>query len=225
MKKGGAHSAVVVIDGPAGAGKSTVSQKLADQLNFLYLDSGALYRAIALAAHNQKIEPKNSKKLYSFCKSCRISFKKIKGNQRVFLNDKDVTRKIRTQEISLLASRYSRLPGVRKALLYQQRKLGEKGGLVGEGRDLGTIVFPKADVKFFLTASLKERAKRRYLELEAEGSDLKKLKEEIKRRDQQDAERKLSPLKKAADAIVIDTTSLTIDQVVSTLYKKCKEIL
>ena len=213
----------IVIDGPAGAGKSTVSQCLAQKLHYLYLDTGALYRAIAVAAHQKNILPTNSKKLYELCCKSQISFKTEKGKQKVYLNGKDVTQALRTPEMSLLASHYSRLPCVRKALLWHQRKLSERGGIVAEGRDLGTVVFPKAELKFFLVASLTERAQRRYLEGSHQKHSLSQIEKEIQSRDRQDRERALAPLKKAKDAIEIDTTTLTIDQVVEELYKKFKE--
>jgi len=213
----------IVIDGPAGAGKSTVSQRLAQKLRYLYLNTGALYRAIALAAHQKNLPPQNSQKLYDFCCKARIEFKTIKGKQRVYLNGKDVTAHLYTAEMSLLASHYSKLPVVRKALLWHQRKLGQQGGIVAEGRDLGTVVFPKAELKFFLVASLQERAKRRYLELKEHSLPLTQIKREIQKRDQQDQKRALAPLKKAKDAIEIDTTRLTIDQVVQEMYKKFHE--
>ncbi len=214
---------MIVIDGPAGAGKSTVSQRLAKKLHYLYLDTGALYRAIAWAAHQANIPPINSAYLRNFCLRCSLSFKKIKGKQHIYVNHKDVTRAIRTREMSLLASNYSKLPVVRKILLWHQRKLGEIGGIVAEGRDLGTVVFPKAELKFFLVASLKERAKRRYLEFKDQKHSLDKIEKEIQKRDEQDRKRALAPLKKAKDAIEIDTTAMTIDQVVKALYKKFQE--
>lgn len=216
----------IVIDGPAGAGKSTVSQRLARKINYIYLDTGALYRCIALEASQYKIEPQNSNQLYELCKKCRITFKNISGKQQVYLNGKNVTQLLRTPPMSLLASQYSSLSVVRKALLYQQQKLGKKGGIVAEGRDLGTVVFPKAELKFFLSASLKERAKRRYLELKQKAHlpvTFKEIYAEVKKRDSDDAHRALAPLKKAKDATLLDSTSLTIDQVVDQMYKKFKE--
>ncbi len=215
----------IVIDGPAGAGKSTVSQRLAKRLHYLYLDTGALYRAIALAAHEKNIPPTDFQEIRWLCQRTSILFKKEKGKQKVYLNRKDVTRAIRTPHMSLLASRYSKLPVVRKGLLWHQRHLGEQGGIVAEGRDLGTVVFPKAELKFFLVASLKERAKRRYLELKRtdKKSSLKNVEKEIQKRDREDRQRALAPLKKAKDAIEIDTTWMTIDQVVEEMYKKFQD--
>lgn len=214
----------IVIDGPAGAGKSTVSQRLAKKLQYLYLDTGALYRAIALAAQQKNIPPINSTPLRDLCLRCHLSFKKIKGKQQIYLDHKNITRIIRTPQMSLLASQYSRLPIVRKILLWHQRRFGSTGGIVAEGRDLGTVVFPQAELKFFLVASLKERAKRRYLELKGQRHSLHQIEKEIQKRDQQDRKRALAPLKKAQDAIEIDTTAMTIDEVVEELYKKFKEI-
>src|SRR3989338_2112159 len=219
----------IVIDGPAGAGKSTVSQALAKKLGYLYLDSGALYRCIALKSHEKKIPPKNTKALFLFSKRRKIQFKKGSAKQLVFLDGKNVTQEIRTPQVSKLASQYARLPLVRRALLHQQRKVGQKGGIVGEGRDLGTVVFPKADLKFFLVATLKERTKRRFLELQekfpTQSISLPELKKEIQKRDRQDAARALAPLKKAKDAISVDPSAMTIDEVISTLYKKINVIL
>ncbi len=218
---------VVVIDGPSGAGKSTVGQKLAKKLGYLYLDTGALYRCAALVAIQNGIKPKNSMKLYTCIENSKIGFKKYLGRQHVFLNGEDATEKIRTLEMGRLSSTYSSLPVVRRALLSHQRKMGNKGGIVAEGRDLGTVVFPKADLKFFMVARLKERAKRRYMELiqSAKKVSFKTVLQEVKQRDFADRKRALAPLKKAKDAIRIDTTSLTIDQVVSQMYKVYREQL
>ena len=221
---------IVVIDGPSGAGKSTVGQRLARRLGYFYLDTGALYRCVALAADQKGLrpagcKPDDSKKLFQFVKSCKIRFKRRKSrqgavSQQVFLNGKDVTKHIRTAKISLLASRYSRLPMVRRALRYQQRNFGKKGGMVAEGRDLGTVVFPKAHVKFFMVASVEERARRRYLELKQKfkSVSLKDVRRAIIVRDRADRGRRIAPLKKAKDAIAVDTTALTIDQVVDEMY-------
>ncbi|MBI4040376.1 MAG: (d)CMP kinase [Deltaproteobacteria bacterium] len=216
---------IIVMDGPAGAGKSTVSQILAQKLKYTYLDSGALYRCIAYEALRRKIPPRNSMALYQMAKGCKIYFKKTNSAQQVYLNGQNVTSVIRTPTMSQWASQYSALPKVRLALLWQQRKLASKGGIVGEGRDMGTVVFPKADVKFFLKASLEERSHRRFLELKEKGMKLKKghVAAEIQARDRQDTKRKTAPLKRAKDAIEVDTTHLGIDEVVGALYKKIQE--
>ena len=216
---------IIVIDGPSGAGKSTIAKRLSKKLRYVYLDTGALYRCIALAAYKQQILPQDTQDLYRLAKSCRINFKNGKVQQQVFLNGKKVTRKIRTPTMSLLASEYSALPVVRKALLYQQRKFG-KEKIVAEGRDLGTIVFPKAKVKFFVTASVEERAKRRFKELKEHHPHitLVQIKKEITSRDKADSKRAHAPLRKAKDAILIDTTTCSVDQVVACMYRMIQKV-
>ena len=216
---------VIVIDGPSGAGKSTVCQKLAKKLSYLYLDTGALYRCVALLVQKHELPPKNSKKLYELVAQSKIHFQKGKTVQQVILNGKNVTKLIRTSQVSLLASRYSKLKSVRKALLQKQRDVAKEGGIVAEGRDLGTVVFPNAELKFFMEASVKERARRRYLELHAKGEKvtLKEVETQIRDRDLSDERRTLSPLRKASDAIAIDTTRLTVDRVTEQLYKTFKK--
>lgn len=211
----------IVIDGPAGAGKSTVAKCLAQRLHYVYLDTGAMYRCITWGALKHRIKPTNSKQLFEFCKHSQISFVKEGDRQKIYFNQQDVTQAIRSHKITQEVSIYSKLPVVRKALLDHQRQFGKKGGIVAEGRDLGTVVFPKAELKFFLDASLDERAKRRQLELK-EGT-LEEVKKGIKRRDHIDSKRTLAPLKKAKDAFTIDTTSLNIDQVVSCMYNELKK--
>lgn len=211
----------VVIDGPAGAGKSTVASLLAERIGYLYLDTGAMYRCVTWGALKNKIKATNSKEIFEFCKNSTISFVKKGGKQRVFFNKKDVTEAIRSVEVTRHVSAYSKLPLVRRALLDHQRGFGKKGGIVAEGRDLGTVVFPKAELKFFLEASIGERAKRRHLELE-KGS-LNQVKKEIQKRDRIDSKRAVAPLKKAQDALTIDTTSLDIDHVVACMYNEIKK--
>ncbi len=211
----------IVIDGPAGAGKSTAAKLFAERIGYLYLDTGAIYRCVTWGALKNKIKARNSKRLFNFCRNSEIAFFPGESGQKVYFNHKDVTSYIRSAEVTRHVSAYAKLPVVRKALLGHQREFGKKGGIVAEGRDLGTVVFPKAELKFFLDASLGERAKRRHLEIKK--GDLDQVKKEIYRRDRIDSKRELAPLKKAKDALTIDTTPLNVDQVVSRMYNEFKK--
>jgi cytidylate kinase len=155
---------VITIDGPAGSGKSTVSRMLADKLNFTYLDTGAMYRAVALQASRLRIEFNDGMRLKKMCEDMDLKFKVVGGNNRLFLGEEDISSAIRSPEMDMLSSNISRVKEVREAMTALQRKLGERGGIVAEGRDMGTVVFPNADHKFFIIASLRERADRRYNE-------------------------------------------------------------
>lgn len=216
----------VAIDGPAGAGKSSVSRLVADKLGYEYIDTGAIYRCLALLM-NDSTELENLAGIKELLKDFKVSFKIVDGINRVYLNDKDVTGDIRTEKISMLASSVSAIPFVREALLEMQKKYAAKGGVVMEGRDIGTVIMPEAELKVFLTASPEKRAGRRMLDLKAKGADIQfeKLVEEIKKRDEQDANRKVAPLKKADDAILVDNTNIdlvkTADIIVS--YVKNRE--
>ncbi len=216
--------AVIAIDGPAGTGKSSASKRLADALGFTHVDTGALYRAIALEVLNSRVpEAERGKKAGELAHSLHLEFKKMpekNPSNRIFSNSKDVTDFIRTPEVSMVSSRIAAVPEVRSALLGLQRKLGCQGSSILEGRDIGTVIFPDADVKFFLNATVEERAKRRLAELEAAGADapsFEEMKEQIAVRDQGDSTRAVAPLKKADDAVMLDTSQMTLDQVVESM--------
>lgn len=210
---------VVAIDGPAGAGKSTIARMLAQKLGTLYIDTGAMYRAVTWEAIREKIDLKDDGSMVKVAKRSKISFRKEKGKDllRVFLNGREVTREIRSAEVNRNVSLTARIPGVRKVLVRKQREMARKENVVMEGRDIGTVVFPKADFKFFLTASPLERAKRRFREFQEEGKkvNLTEIAKAIERRDRLDSTRKNSPLRKARGAVVIDSTALTPKQVVA----------
>ncbi|MEW6542842.1 MAG: (d)CMP kinase [Nitrospirota bacterium] len=206
----------MTIDGPAGAGKSTVAKLLASRLKYLYLDTGALYRALAWKVRERGIDPAQSQAVAALLPSTKVAMEDGPGRPRISVDGRDVTEQIRTPEISRLASIVSAIPAVRDWLLPIQRQIGAAGGVVGEGRDLGTKVFPAADVKFFLDADVEVRAARRHRELAASGhvARLDETRREIQTRDTQDRSREVAPLIPAADAIVIDTSVLGVEQVV-----------
>ncbi|HET6419647.1 MAG TPA: (d)CMP kinase [Geobacteraceae bacterium] len=217
-EKTGRKGLIIAIDGPSGAGKSTIAKLLADLLGYLYLDTGAMYRTVALKVKESGISIDDESVLADLCRKVNISFKRSKdGGCRVFSNGKDVSDAIRTPEISMLTSRISANRSVRDVLVRLQRKIGASGGVVLEGRDIGTVVFPDADIKFFLSASASERGKRRFLELSAKGDPitLEQTIAEVVQRDAQDERREHAPLRRADDAVDIDTTSLSIEEVLS----------
>ena len=208
---------IITIDGPAGAGKSTVSKALAAQLCYCCLDTGAIYRAFAYKAKQEGISPDNDDHLAELGSKLQMQCRKLGGQWRLLLDGREVTdAMIRTEEIGLLASTISARPCVREALLEIQRAAGAQGGIVAEGRDMGTVVFPHADFKFFLDAALTERVKRRYKETEgrAVATDYEQIAQGILSRDKQDKERGIAPLIPAADAHIIDSTDMTIQEVV-----------
>jgi len=207
---------VITIDGPAGAGKSTVSKMLARHLSYAYLDTGALYRAIAYEVLKEGLSPADEKDIATLCGRMDIRLVNAGRRFRVIVNGQDVTEMIRTEQIGLLASKISALSVVRSALFALQKKAGSQGGIVAEGRDMGTVVFPEADCKFFLVASSAERARRRYEELRSRGNsaDFESIRKDIISRDNQDRGRDIAPLVAAPDATVIDSTSMTIAAVV-----------
>jgi cytidylate kinase len=206
---------IIAIDGPSGAGKSTLSKRVAQSLGYINIDTGAMYRCVALAASRRGIDPSEVERLTQLSRSIRITFVPTNEGERVFIDGKDVSDAIRTPATSLLTPKVAAVPEVRAAMVDQQRVLGEEGGVVLEGRDIGSVVFPDAEVKFFLVATAAERGRRRYEELTAKGQkvDLARTVAEIEERDRLDITRTHSPLVKHESAVEIDTTGLTIDQV------------
>jgi cytidylate kinase len=207
---------VVTVDGPAGSGKSTVGRLLAQKLSYIYLDTGALYRALALKVRMANLSPDNREKIAALCGSTTIALCERDGATRIQLDGEDVTELIRTPEISMLASTISALPEVRDALLSVQRDSAREGGVVAEGRDMGTVVFPGAAVKFYLTASPEERSRRRWLELKdrGHGASLEEVLRDVVQRDRQDSEREIAPLRPSDDGVLIDSTGKNIDEVI-----------
>jgi len=217
---------VVALDGPAGSGKSTVSKLLAKRLRLLYIDTGAMYRALTLKAMKQGADLENENALIELARSTKIDMKEEGKGLKVFLDGKDVTALIRTPELTNNVKYIARVPGVRKEMVMLQRSIGARpGGAVLEGRDIGTVVFPDADYKFYLDADEEERVKRRYKELIALGQkvDLEEMRKDVSMRDESDMKRSVGALKKAEDAVVIDTTELSIDQAVEKIltYIRC----
>ncbi|HEY6008034.1 MAG TPA: (d)CMP kinase [Geobacteraceae bacterium] len=218
---------IIAIDGPSGAGKSTITRLLADRLGYLYIDTGAMYRAVALAVQRAGLDVDDEPRLATLCAGISIAFARTNGCCTVLLNGEDVSEQIRTPEISLLTSRVSARQAVRAVLLKNQRQMGAAGGVILEGRDIGTVVFPDADVKFFLSASAQERGRRRYEELRAKGADvsLEQTVAEVIQRDEQDSRREHAPLRQADDAVVIDSTGLAIEAVLERMERVISERL
>ncbi|MDO1605382.1 (d)CMP kinase [Lactobacillus sp. YT155] len=206
----------IAIDGPASAGKSTIAKLVAKQLNFIYCDTGAMYRAVTLMAKKNGVAYGDEKQIIELMKKYQINFKNETDGQKVFLNDEDVSEQIRSVDITNNVSEVSALKQVREDLVKQQQQIASEKSVVMDGRDIGTTVLPNADVKIFMIASVHERAVRRFKEYEAKGVSvsLEKLETEIAERDYKDSHRLISPLKKADDAIELDTTGLSIDEVV-----------
>jgi len=212
---------IIAIDGPAGAGKSTVAKQLAQKLGIYYLDTGAMYRAFTLYVLDQKVDLNNLEAIKDLLTDFELSF----NEDRILVNGKDVTREIRSERVTENVSYISSLDFVRKKMVALQREIGKNKSIVAEGRDIGTVVFPNTKYKFYLDASIEERAKRRLLdEKNTSKSDFKTLVEKIRKRDLYDSTRENSPLKKAPDAIYIDTTRMNIDEVVNFIINKIKEI-
>ena len=208
-------SLLITIDGPAGAGKTTVSRSLAKRLGYRYIDTGALYRGVAFEAKSKGLSHDDDAGLENLCVSLDLKFVFAEEGSRLFSNNKNITDQIRNPEISMLASAVSARPVVRRYLLGLQRDMGDGKRVVFEGRDMGTVVFPGADIKFFLDASRKTRALRRYKELSSKTSlTIEEIEQDINCRDENDRTRSLAPLKPADDAIIIDSTDLSADEVV-----------
>lgn len=215
----------VAIDGPSAAGKSTIAKRVAKKENFIYIDTGAMYRCVAYYCLTQKIDLNDEKAVEQAIEHIQI---RLTSDNKVYLNDEDVSNQIRQDQVSLGASCVSKYQAVRSFLVDEQRKMAKVGNVILDGRDIGTVVLPNADLKIYQIASVETRAKRRYLENLERGldADLETIKKEIEERDYQDTHREISPLKKAEDAIELDTSSLTLEEVVEqvlTLIQKAKE--
>lgn len=206
---------IIAIDGPVGSGKSTLARRVAELMGYVYIDTGAMYRALALKALRHKLSLDAPDQLVALARDTRIDLRAQEGTQRVFLDGEDVTAAIRTPEVSQAASKVAVVPGVRQVLVAEQRRAGEQGSVVMEGRDIGSVVFPDAGLKIFLTASPEVRAERRWREHQQKGEaiDLARTLEEIHERDQRDRERSTSPLVRAPDAVVVDSTAMEPEEV------------
>ena len=207
----------IAFDGPAGAGKSTIAKKVAKELSCVYVDTGAMYRAMALYLLRQKVSRENTSEIGTTCQNADITIEYQDGVQIVLLNGENVNEFLRTEEVGNMASVSSAIPEVRQKLLNLQRKLAATMSVVMDGRDIGTTILPDAEVKIYLTASSLTRARRRYLELQEKGIDcnLEEIQKDIEERDERDMNRTVSPLKQAEDAILVDSSDMTIEQVVS----------
>lgn len=216
----------IAIDGPAGAGKSTIAKMAAKKLDFIYVDTGAMYRAMALYFLRREIDAKDEKKIAEACEHINVTIAYQEGEQQVLLNGENVNAFIRTEEVSMMTSNTSKYPAVREKLLYLQRELAAANNVIMDGRDIGTCVLPDAELKIYLTASASERAKRRYLEQKERGveSDLAQIERDIIARDEQDMNREIAPLKQAEDAIYLDTSDMTIEEVVTKIVSLVQKV-
>lgn len=217
----------IAIDGPAGAGKSSVAREAAKRLNFIYIDTGALYRSIGVAVLNKGFATDNREQVISVLPEIKLSLGFSDTEQRVFLNGKDVSRDIRLPEASMAASNVSAIPEVREFLLEMQRKLAKENNCIMDGRDIGTVILPQAELKIFLTARAEVRAERRFVELEQKGTpvEFSVLLDEIVKRDYNDSHRSVAPLKAADDAVTVDTSDMTFEEVVEKIVSLAKEVI
>lgn len=215
---------VIAIDGPSGAGKSTLAKRLARELDFTYLDTGAMYRALALKVLRRSIDLADDDRLAELVGTTEIDLKEEGGRLVVLLDGEDVASQIRTPEVSQMASKVSALRMVRARMLELQREVGRRGSVVAEGRDIGTVIFPDAAVKIFLDASIAERARRRWQELRASGRlvDLQETQREIEERDRRDSERDVAPLRQAEDALLIDSSAVSADEVAAMVLARVR---
>ncbi|MCI8483910.1 MAG: (d)CMP kinase [Lachnospiraceae bacterium] len=211
----------IAIDGPAGAGKSTIAKKAAEALSYIYVDTGAMYRAMALFFLREGIQPEDTEKIQRACEKIRVTLSNEKGEQQVFLNGENVNGQIRREEVGNMASATSSYREVREKLTQLQREMARTTDLIMDGRDIGTCVLPKAQVKIYLTASVETRGRRRFLELQEKGEDcdLEKICEDIRKRDEQDMNREIAPLRQAEDAVLIDSSEMTIQEVVDKILE------
>ena len=207
----------IAIDGPAGAGKSTIAKRVSKEMGYIYVDTGAMYRALAVHFLKLGLAPQDTEKISEACKDAKVTISYENGVQQVFLNGENVTGQLRTEEVGNMASVSSAIGEVRAQLLELQRAMARENDVVMDGRDIGTNILPNADVKVFLTASVSERARRRYLELKEKGVDCN-----IDERDYRDSHREIAPLKQAEDAVFIDSSDMTIDEVVEAICSLCK---
>lgn len=219
----------IAIDGPAGAGKSTIARAVAKKLGYIYIDTGALYRAIGLAVLEQGGDTSDAEVVVPALEQMQIQIRFLNGEQHVFLNGRDVSLDIRRNEVSMAASNVSAIPAVREFLFDLQRSFAEKNNVVMDGRDIGTVVLPQAQIKLFLTATPEERAQRRFLELTEKGQkvEYENLLDEVRQRDYNDSHRAIAPLKKADDALLVDTTGNemqeSIDQILKIIEKRLRD--
>ncbi len=215
----------IAIDGPAGAGKSTIARRVAKEKGFIYVDTGAMYRAMAYYLLQEKADPSNEEEISEKCMKAHITIEYQEGEQVVLLNGKNVNPVLRTEKVGNMASATSRNKRVRERLTQLQKELAEKNSVVMDGRDIGTCVLPGANVKVYLTASVAVRAKRRFDELTAKGEtcDIGKIEDDIKKRDEQDMKREIAPLKQAEDAVLVDSSDMSIDEVVKKILSLTEE--
>ncbi len=216
---------VIAIDGPVGSGKSTVARRVAELLGYVYVDTGAMYRALALKALRNGVPLDATEELVALAKKTHIDLRATDGTQEVFLDGADVTAAIRSAEVSQASSRIAVIPGVRQVLVAEQRRAGKNGGVVMEGRDIGSVVFPDAGLKIYLTASVEMRAERRWREHQQKGDaiDLARTIEEVRQRDRRDRERETSPLVRAPDAVLVDSSAMDAEEVARLIVLLAKE--